>query len=242
MSYGFIIIRHVINERTDNFWKECYSCIRKFYKNPILIIDDSSNNNYLKEDIELENCTTIYDTEHVGCGEALPYYYFYKLHPFDTAIILHDSVFIQKEIDFTLDNSENVRILWSFYHYWDDGLLPIIDDMISDFNFKNELLHIFHQKNEWLGCFGTMSVIKWNFMNVLQEKHCIFETMLNKIKNRDCRSSLERIFGMLFYYNYNECKDMFGNIHHYIKEGTTYEQYKSGLYNDLPIIKVWTGR
>ena len=59
MSLGFIIIRHVNNKITDYYWKECYTCIRKFYDNPILIIDDSSNKEFLNENIFLKNCTAL---------------------------------------------------------------------------------------------------------------------------------------------------------------------------------------
>ena len=30
---GFIILRHVNNNLTNEYWKEAYKCIRKFYKN-----------------------------------------------------------------------------------------------------------------------------------------------------------------------------------------------------------------
>ena len=53
MSLGFIIIRHVNSKISDYYWKECYTCIRKFYDNPIVIIDDSSNKEFLNENIFL---------------------------------------------------------------------------------------------------------------------------------------------------------------------------------------------
>ncbi len=34
------------------------------------------------------------------CGELLPYYFFYHQHYFKTAIIIHDSTFIQKRLNF----------------------------------------------------------------------------------------------------------------------------------------------
>ena len=43
MTTGFIILRHVNEKEHDNYWKTCYRTIRKFYNNPILIIDDNSN-------------------------------------------------------------------------------------------------------------------------------------------------------------------------------------------------------
>ena len=32
-DYGFIIIRHINSSLTNEYWKECYTCIRKFYPN-----------------------------------------------------------------------------------------------------------------------------------------------------------------------------------------------------------------
>ena len=41
---GFIILRHVNSSKTNEYWKECYRCIRYFYpSNKILIIDDNSD-------------------------------------------------------------------------------------------------------------------------------------------------------------------------------------------------------
>jgi hypothetical protein len=117
---GFIIVRHVNSKITDYYWKECYSCIRKWYTDPILIIDDSSNKEWLTENIQIDNCQTIYDTENKGCGELLGYYYFHKLKPFDSAVIIHDSVFIQRKVDFCLN--ENMRFLWTFIGQWDHEL------------------------------------------------------------------------------------------------------------------------
>ena len=49
---GFIIIRNVISTKTNEYWKECYRCIKKFYpRNRILIIDEIRyryfSNNYI---------------------------------------------------------------------------------------------------------------------------------------------------------------------------------------------------
>ncbi len=44
MSYGFIILRHVNNELTNQYWIKSIHCIRQFYpENHILIIDDNSD-------------------------------------------------------------------------------------------------------------------------------------------------------------------------------------------------------
>jgi hypothetical protein len=47
---GFIILRHVNNELTNNYWIHSYDCIRKFYpENFIIIIDDNSKYEYITE-------------------------------------------------------------------------------------------------------------------------------------------------------------------------------------------------
>jgi hypothetical protein len=100
MNFGFIILRHVNSDLTNKYWIECYDCIRKFYlDNPILIIDDNSNYDFITEK-ELKNATIIKSEFAKGKGEILPYYYYYKNKIADRVIFIHDSVFIQERIDF----------------------------------------------------------------------------------------------------------------------------------------------
>ena len=43
-TIGFILIRHINSNETNEYWKESYTCIRKFYPlNEIVIIDNDSN-------------------------------------------------------------------------------------------------------------------------------------------------------------------------------------------------------
>jgi hypothetical protein len=51
---GFIVLRHVNDETTNQYWIHCYNCIRKYYpENMILIIDDNSNYDFVSNN-ELE--------------------------------------------------------------------------------------------------------------------------------------------------------------------------------------------
>jgi hypothetical protein len=99
---GFIMLRHVNNELTNNYWNHCYECIRKYYpENLILIIDDNSNYDYIREKHNLYK-TTIINSEYPRRGELLPYYYYLHNKLFDTAVIIHDSVFINQYIDMSV--------------------------------------------------------------------------------------------------------------------------------------------
>ena len=124
---GFIIVRHVRSELTNLLWQECYKCIRKFYDNKIIIIDDNSDSTFLTTLDNLVNCELI-QSEFPKRAELLPYYYFLKNAWFDTAVILHDSIFIQEPIKFDKYN----KFLWHFVsHEWDNipGEINIINQL-----------------------------------------------------------------------------------------------------------------
>lgn len=235
---GFIIIRHVNSKITDYFWKECYTCIRTYYDNPIMIIDDSSNE-YLNENIILTNCTVIYDREHKGAGELLPYYYFHILKPFEKAVIIHDSVFIQSKIDF---DTENITFLWSFGHQYDSSISHLIPDLCNNLLHPQEIIDLYNQPSLWKGCFGVMSVITWDFLELMNKKHNIIG-LLSHIKNRANRCTLERVFAVIAY-NTAPIKNIpiFGDIHSYIKWGITFMEYVMNDYRQYPIMKIWSDR
>jgi hypothetical protein len=242
MTLGFIIIRHVNNTYSDNYWKECYIGIRNFYDNPIVIIDDSSNRNFLNENVILKNCEIIYDTKHKGAAELLPYYYFHKLKPFDTAVIIHDSIFIKSKINFELSELENVKFIWDFAHEWNKYHTETILGLCNTLSNNQELINLYNETDKWNGCFGVMSVIKWNFLDKINTKYNLFEKLLPIFNNREIRMGLERVFALMCYANSSHINTFFGYIHTYIKWGLTYTEYLSNNFNEYPIIKVWSGR
>lgn len=243
-NYGFIILRHVNNELTNLYWKECIKCIRKFYNNTIIIIDDNSNQYFINDDnVNLKNIFVINSDYHKR-GEILPFYYYYKYKFFDKAIIIHDSVFIQEFIDF---NNYNNNFLWSFkgkylYDHKDKEQL-----LIKNINYSTELLELYNNSDKWIGCFGGMLVIEHTFLVKIAEKYNLFN-LLNLIENRQFRCSFERILGLIFT---NEFGDellnkphILGDILEYCEWGYNYYEYinNENKGNALPVVKVWTGR
>lgn len=100
MSFGFIITRHVNNYNTNKYWNHNIKLIRTYYPNTtIIIIDDNSDQNFIKSEFNYKNVIFI-NSEYPGRGELLPYIYYLKNKWFDKAIILHDSTFIHKTINF----------------------------------------------------------------------------------------------------------------------------------------------
>ena len=240
MSFGFFILRHVNSEETNKYWIESYSCIRTLYPdNMIIIIDDNSNYSFITE-IPLVN-THIIESEFKGRGELLPYIYFLKYKYFDMAVIIHDSVFIKKYINFT--DYEN-KFLWSFEHEWDEDVNEI--NLLRTLDNSESLEEFYKGKHLWKGCFGGMSVITYNLLEDINNKYNLMN-LIPYIKTRTDRMAFERVISVLISItkestiNSTQEPTIFGNIHEYIDWKYSYSDY---LNTDLnkPVYKVWTGR
>ena len=228
---GFIILRHVNNELTNKYWIRCVNSIRQYYpENNILIIDDNSNYEYITEETLYK--TTIINSEYPKRGELLPYYYYLHNKLFDIAVIIHDSVFINKYIDM---NVEKYKLIWDFPHEWDQ-----IEDetrMINVFN-DLELTEFYKNKNLWTGCFGCMSIITHDYLTYINNKYDISK-LINYVLNRYNRCSFERVIACLLQKE-GKKETLLGNIHYYCKWGIQFNEIDN--YKNLPLIKYWNGR
>jgi hypothetical protein len=241
-KFGFIMIRHVNNELTNNYWIESYNCIRKFYDDKIIIIDDNSDENFIKSSNELINCEII-KSEYPQRGELLAYYYLYKNNYFEKAFIIHDSVFFNEYINF--EEYDSIKFTWHFTHDWDKEDNEI--NLLNNINITNEIMNFYKNKDLWYGCFGLQSIVTMEYIENIEKKYKIFN-LLNVINSREIRMSVERIFGLICSYENIDLQlnpSIFGKIHHYIHWGYTYENYTLDKNNNnlkVPLIKIWTGR
>jgi hypothetical protein len=255
-NFGFIITRHVNSEKTNRYWNHSIKLLRFFYPTKkIVIIDDNSDTNFLKADYEYNNLEII-QSEFPGRGELLPYYYFIKNKFFENAVIIHDSVFFHKRINFEVLNGTNVLPLW----YFDADIenvsnsLKLIEKLKNKFNIQDKLNYSIvstfsiMSNKKWSGCFGCQSYINHNFLLHIENKYNI-SSLTNVVQNRADRCCLERIMGCIFCTEYprtNKSKSIFGNILKYPLTGKyTYDMYKIDLEKGTlkrDVVKVWTGR
>jgi hypothetical protein len=200
-----------------------------------MIIDDNSNYEFIT-DIFLEN-TIVINSEYKGRGELLPYIYYLRNPIFDKAVIIHDSIFFQKHVDFHHENT----------HLFNFGIIIENCDreqnLISKLNNMQPLLKLYNER-AWFGCFGSMSVITIDFLKEIDVKYNL-ENLIEHVKCRDDRMYLERVIGVIFSVeNINE--SVFGDILAFCRWGYSYSSYlsqkHSGTLPNLPVIKVWTGR
>jgi|SaaInlStandDraft_2_1057019.scaffolds.fasta_scaffold00543_11 hypothetical protein len=256
---GFIISRHVRDSRTNYYWNLAVQSIRRFYPiAPIMVIDDNSITQYVSKFADYKNVTEVYTgINEKGRGELLPYLYFIKNHFCENAVIIHDSVFIQRHINFYYLISKNVKVIPLWHFNSDKEYIPLRLNISSHLKQGGSLLKdlgIEHNNmvlnNSWYGCFGVQSFINREFLVSLEHKYGI-SRLKPFIRQRVDRMCLERIIGYLFSkeYTINDGNgiraSLFGNIMTYCKWGYTLKDYFNDVQNKkitLPIIKVWTGR
>ena len=238
---GFVIVRCIKNNITSKYWYKSYQCIRKLYPAvPIVIVDDNSNPMFLNPKLEqrLTHCQII-ASEYPACGELLGFYYFWKHRWFQKAVVLHDSVFLQRHIDFSACGP--VRFLWHIETKgfddteWETKLLRKIGGPYLD---------LYEDKDGWKGCFGVMAVIDHDFLVGIRDMF----NVVGEITSRRHRSCMERVFAVMCFYHYPELAhqpSVMGDIHAYpLGWGYHYTQYqKEERTRPFPIlVKVWTGR
>jgi hypothetical protein len=259
MSIVFILTRHVTSEKTNELWQECIRAIRRFYPtDPILIIDDHSNPEFLSTiaDYPSENILNISSEFEPGCGEMLAYYYFYKMKIADTAIILHDSFFLQAPIpglDQIRQNSYfTTKFLLSFSRFHENFDKEI--EWIQKLKNPESLVWWYHQRGLCrYGCQGIQSIISHRFLTEMQEKHHVLD-LVPQIANRVDRMCMERVWAAVtMYYSPNlldpDQVAVYGDFFvDYLDkyEHTEYEYFLANrekiAQEKRPFIKIFSGR
>lgn len=260
-DFGFIILRHVNSEQTNQYWIHCYNCIRHFYDNKIVIVDSASNPDFLDSPKqELVNCEII-QSEFPGTGEISCYYYFYKNRFFEKAVVIQDSMFIHHKIDFT--DFRDVLFLWNTetegQHDFYGEQMNFLNSMTKVKNnpeLMNDILEFRASMGDWKLCFGPSSMVEHKFISSLQEEFSLFDILRNSdsFGTFEYRQAFERFYGLLCCYKkreLNEKPSLLGHIYDYVKRYQsgwfiTYSEYIDNIdkYDNinLPIIKITTNR
>jgi len=255
-NFGFIITRHVNSENTNRYWNHSIKLLRLFYPTKkIVIIDDNSDTNFLKADYDYSNVEII-QSEFPGRGELLPYYYFVKNKFFENAVIIHDSVFFHKRINFEVLKGTDVLPLWHFSsdNENESNTLRLIENLKNKFNIDTKLkqnassMFSIMLDNKWDGCFGCQSYINHNFLLHIENKYNI-SSLTKVVQNRADRCCLERIMGCIFYSEspkLNTIKSMLGSIWNFPFVGKyNFDMYDTDFKKGTlkrAVVKVWTGR
>jgi hypothetical protein len=254
-NYGFIMTRHVNSETTNRYWNQCVKLIRATYPlKQIVIIDDNSNYRYVKPDFLYKNVLII-QSEYPKRGELLPYIYYLRYKWWPSAVIIHDSLFIHRRVNF---ENFNVPVLPLWHHVYDRENVNNITRIASALNNNTKLINKIvgpsvnvlgmNRLNNFNLCFGGQTFINLKFLEMLQQKYNI-KNLINVIHNRTDRCSLERVLGLLFCEEYPRLKrlrSLFGDIMLQRRAfNYNYDEYIHDFKHHKAIhrfVKVWTGR
>jgi len=203
---------------------------------PIVIVDDGSNPEYLTS-VSFPDCEVI-QSEFIGRGELLPYYYLVTRKLFAKAMILHDSVFLQAPLDF--DSVHDVRFLWDFPMHDGQSFNDAADLLSRHFHWT---MPYDQYTTAYRGCFGVQSIISYDFLRALAETHPLF-SLLESVTTRRHRMALERIFAICCYESTRVDPPMCGDIlRQPFPWGYTFAEYcRETQYSTCTLVKVWTGR
>jgi hypothetical protein len=232
---GFVILRHVSSDKTDQYWKRCYDSIRALYEHePILIIDDSVDKSHVSPH-ETHN-TTVIDSEYTGRGELLPYIYYFRHKISERAVFLHDSVFLTRRVPY--QSALAYQHLWNFETERFAFNPESEAAMLASCDAK--LLPLYADKGRWKGCFGCMTVIRHDLLSSMHQKYDIM-SLTALVKCRSDRMAFERAVACILRSLVSVSPPaVYGDIHAYCPWGITFEN--AGSYVHLPAIKVWTSR
>jgi hypothetical protein len=131
-----------------------------------------------------------------GRGELLPYLYFHSFRPFDKAVILHDAMFIVRPIDDLVASVDRVAFLWDFGPHYDQ--VEIVERMIREapLGDADELQAMHRDVQRWTGCFGTCSVMAWEFLDEMMTRYGFPHRLAPFCDSRPARCALERVFAL----------------------------------------------
>jgi hypothetical protein len=254
-ALGFYVLRHMNSADSMEYWYTAYTCIRRVYPSaPIIILDDNSRKEFVENaknrqrEAELTNTKIETYPDYPGRGEMLPYYSFYRNHPFEKAVMFHDSTFLNgKPMD--IEGVQDVRYLWHFDdHQWDDTTNEKrVIDLLAN---KDAVERLWSNKSAWVGCFGVQTVIDHAALVTIVDKYKLFNC-LSVVSTRPMRMAMERVFSVLCTLEYPTLAtrpSLFGIIHQFPLRpfSYSYKEYSADVgtpvLEDLSIVKVWSGR
>lgn len=234
---GFIVLRHVNSPKSARYWELCVKRIKLYHPDAmVVIIDDHSNQALINKELQT-NLIVVNSSYPPGKGELLPYLYFLKYEWFKTAVIVHDSVFLNTRIVRTTDEAIP---LWHFRHDWDNSGLEL--SIIKKLDNSSVVEKVLHNQKQWDGFFGGMSIINKTFLQCIDRKHNL-QKLSNHISTREERMAFERVIACICRANQTTNlseKSVFGDIHDYGIWGLPYERREKASH--LPVTKVWSGR
>ena len=236
MTFGFLIPSYVTSQESMESLHYCLRTLQEYHpsipkilfvdpKNPIVI----DNLSIIKDDPTIRIINTRYCD-----GELNVWKHFLHEKYFDVGILLHDSFLIKKPLE-NIEQISDVNFIWYFTNHrvhWD-----IIEEPNTEYNRShkirthNDLIYhlakqayegsdfftwfqqVFPRKEEWIGCFGPVSIMRHEFLQRLQEKTG-FLNIIPYIKDKRDRMAMESIYALACQYVLGRTADSYDGLYY----------------------------
>eukprot|EP01065_Artemidia_motanka_P009922 TRINITY_DN15148_c0_g1_i2.p1 TRINITY_DN15148_c0_g1~~TRINITY_DN15148_c0_g1_i2.p1 ORF type:complete len:429 (+),score=140.17 TRINITY_DN15148_c0_g1_i2:182-1288(+) len=249
-AFGVVQLRHASTEEHAALWRHGYESVRAAYPSaPVVIIDDGSVP-ALAQAMAAQTagdglCTVVHAPAALTRrGELLLWWVFWSMRPFDTALLIHDSMICQEAVAVPAAVSAGgAAPLWSFNPsdyscaILDLALLSLLKEGGRDDAMGRYLTP------GWQGCFGGAAVASWAAADEMQRRFGVFN-LLRAVENRTARMSAERTIGCLLSLLGSE-PARFGDV---IVDnprpwGYSWADFEAeGRPRLAPVVKIWAGR
>lgn len=192
-NFGFYILRTVLTMEQNEYWIHCYNCIRFYHPtSPIIIINNQCIPNLVSSlPIEDENISVI-EPEYSCCGPIMPYFYFYKNRPFDIAVFLQDTMFLQTKLE--LNQFRGMKFLWKDNDHQNE-IDPFHQRLILLLRNHVPIWNLSCRPDNWTNCFSGMTICHWDAINQLQNAFHIF-SISHAITVLEDQKAWNRVFSM----------------------------------------------
>eukprot|EP01062_Namystynia_karyoxenos_P062992 TRINITY_DN5581_c0_g2_i1.p1 TRINITY_DN5581_c0_g2~~TRINITY_DN5581_c0_g2_i1.p1 ORF type:complete len:434 (+),score=94.70 TRINITY_DN5581_c0_g2_i1:68-1369(+) len=255
--FGVVQLRHASTPEHAKLWRESYRSLRTAYPKdtPVVVVDDGSTRELAIEmgaELRADRNAAVVPVPPPlrGRGELLLWWALWALRPFDTALLLHDSMLCVAPHPLPpAAAAAGAYPLWHFSHDYSCTLLDAaLLCRLRAGPARDAAVARYLSPEEWKGCFGGAAFASWAIVDSMQRKYALFD-LLPHVTSRTARMSAERALGCLL----SLCcppppgapASCFGDIivDYPRPWGYSWSDYVAeGQPKLAPIIKIWAGR
>jgi hypothetical protein len=237
MRFGFLIPTHVSTQQSYDTFCESVQSLQSLYPTIPKVFFynkdtsfDISQLDFIQRDPSIRLVTKRYCE-----GEMNVYKHFYEEHYFDLGILLHDSFVLKKPFE-NLETIKDINYIWYFTNHrlhWhtileekteynikhniithDDLILHLVKQSYDpSHEFYKYFVETYPKKEEWVGCYGSLSIIRHDFLREVQEKTQFFNILPN-IKDKRDRIAMESFLALVFQYTLGKIPTAYDGLYY----------------------------
>jgi hypothetical protein len=224
MSFGFIIPTYISTPESEQCLVNCLECIRKYHSELIVLVNNGSSID-INEVSKVFDNVKIVDPDDTSRGEINAYVMFHRHKYFDKAVIMQDSLFLNKKM-VSIDKVDTVKFIKYFTDHIKDW--HKVKEPKTDYNARHSIithddlvLHLiesvskrdrpdfyefakarYKNKRSWVGCFGINLIVDHSFLSRVHQNTLMLD-YYKIVKDKRDRMAMESTLPIHFLYLVN---------------------------------------